>query len=110
MLRCDQECHVTMKFGKFKIYHQRFIFVLCRPKNFGRHCLSNQKKKCNPYFIVIVITVLIINVIFWVVNFKTQNYFVISTTQNVYLRLSMYGCSNFDHSCRIFGISELQTV
>jgi hypothetical protein len=24
------------------------------------------------------------NVIFWVVNFKTQNYFVISTTQNVY--------------------------
>jgi hypothetical protein len=23
------------------------------------------------------------NVIFWVVNFKTQNYFVISTTQNV---------------------------
>jgi hypothetical protein len=26
------------------------------------------------------------NVIFWVVNFKTQNYFVISTTQNVYLR------------------------
>jgi hypothetical protein len=27
------------------------------------------------------------NVIFWVVNFKIQNYFVISTTQNVYLRL-----------------------
>jgi hypothetical protein len=42
------------------------------------------------------------NVIFWVVNFKTQNYFVISTTQNVYLRLFMYGCSNFVHSCRIF--------
>jgi hypothetical protein len=31
-----------------------------------------------------MITVLIMNVIFWVVNFKTQNYFVISTTQNVY--------------------------
>jgi hypothetical protein len=42
-----------------------------------------------------MITVLIMNVIFWVVNFKTQNYFVISTTQrqNVYLRLSMYDCS-----------------
>jgi hypothetical protein len=84
--------------------------VLCRPKNFGRHCLSIQKKNCNPYFIVIMITVLIMNVIFWVVNFKTQNYFVISTTQNVYLRLSMYGCPNFVHSYRIFGISELQTV
>jgi hypothetical protein len=86
--------------------------VLCRPKNFGRHCLSIQKKKknCNPYFIVIMITVLIMNVIFWVVNFKIQNYFVISITQDVYLRLSMYDCSNFVHSCRIFGISELQTV
>jgi hypothetical protein len=42
-----------------------------------------KKKYCNPYFIVIMITVLIMNVIFlffWVVNFKTQNYFVISTT------------------------------
>jgi hypothetical protein len=57
-----------------------------------------------------MITVLIMNVIFWVVNFKTQNYFVISTTQNVYLRLSMYNCSNFVYSCQIFGISELQTV
>jgi preprotein translocase subunit SecE len=63
---------------------------------------------CNPYFIVIMITVLIMNVIFWVVNFKTQNYFVISTTQNVYLRLSMYDCSNFVYSCRIFGRSELK--
>jgi hypothetical protein len=55
-----------------------------------------------------MITVLIImNVIFWVVNFKTRNYFVISITQNVYLRLSMYDCSNFVHSWRIFGISEL---
>jgi hypothetical protein len=57
-----------------------------------------------------MITVLIMNVIFWVVNFKTQNYFVISTTQNVYLRLSMYDCPNFVHSYPIFGISELQTV
>jgi preprotein translocase subunit SecE len=62
---------------------------------------SKKKKNCNRYFIVIMITVLIMNVIFWVVNFKTQNYFVISTTQNVYLRLSI-------HSCRIFGISRLQ--
>jgi hypothetical protein len=30
-----------------------------------------KKKNCNPYFIVIMITVLIMNVIFWVVNFKT---------------------------------------
>jgi hypothetical protein len=52
-----------------------------------------KKKNCNPYFIVIMITVLIMNVIFWVVNFKTENYFVISTTQNVYLRLSVYDCS-----------------
>jgi hypothetical protein len=92
------------------IYFLNDRSVLCRPQNFGRHCLSIQKKNCNPYFIVIMITVLIMNVIFWVVNFKTQNYFVISTTQNVYLRLSMYDCSNFVHSCRIFGISELQTV
>jgi hypothetical protein len=27
-----------------------------------------------------------------------------STTQNVYISLSMYDCSNFVHSCRIFGI------
>jgi preprotein translocase subunit SecE len=67
-----------------------------------------KKKNCNPYFIVIMITVLIMNVIFWVVNFKTQNYFVISTTQNVYLRLSMYDCCNFVHSCPIFGISSFK--
>jgi hypothetical protein len=73
-------------------------------------CQLKKKKNCNPYFIVIMITVLIMNVIFWEVNFKTQNYFVISTTQNVYLRLSMYDCSNFVYSCRFFGISELQTV
>jgi hypothetical protein len=72
--------------------------------------IQKKKKNCNPYFIVIMITVLIMNVIFWVVNFKTKNYFVISTTQNVYLRLSTYDCSNFVYSCRIFGISELQIV
>jgi hypothetical protein len=72
--------------------------------------VNSKKTNCNPYLIVIMITVLTMNVIFWVVNFKTQNYFVISTAQNVYLRLSMYDCSNFVHSCRIFGISELQTV
>jgi hypothetical protein len=54
------------------------IFIFEMTENFGRHCLSIQKKNCNPYFIVIMITVLIMNVIFWVVNFKTQNYFVIS--------------------------------
>jgi dipeptide/tripeptide permease len=56
-----------------------------------------KKNNCNPYLIVIMIIVLIMNVIFWVVNFKTQNYFVIYTTQNVYLRLSMYDCFNFVH-------------
>jgi hypothetical protein len=35
-----------------------------------------------PKIRALMITVLIMNVIFWVVNFKTQNYFVISTTQN----------------------------
>jgi hypothetical protein len=56
-----------------------------------------KKNNCNLYLFVIMITVLIMNVIFWVVNFKTQNYFVIYTTQNIYLRLSMYDCSNFVH-------------
>jgi hypothetical protein len=38
------------------------LHVLCQPKNVGRHCLSIQKKNnCNPYFIVIMITVLIMN-------------------------------------------------
>jgi hypothetical protein len=67
-----------------------------------------KKKICNPYFIVIMITVLIMNVIFWVVNFKTQNYFVISTTQNVYLTLSMYDCSNFVYSCRMSDVGFLE--
>jgi hypothetical protein len=95
---------------------------ICRPKFIVRHStmpakkfwpslsVNSKKKNCNPYFIVIMITVLIMNVIFWVVNFKTQKYFVISTTQKVCLRLSRYDCSNFVHLCRIFGISELQTV
>jgi hypothetical protein len=42
------------------------IFIFEMTENFGRHCLSIQKKK------------IVMNVIFWVVNFKTQNYFVIS--------------------------------
>jgi hypothetical protein len=42
--------------------------------------VNSKKKNCNPYFIVIMITVLIVNVIFWVVNCKTQNYFVTFTT------------------------------
>jgi hypothetical protein len=54
-----------------------------------------------------MITVLIMIGIFWVVNFKTRNYFAIFYYTDVYLRLSMYDCSNFVHSCRIFGISEL---
>jgi hypothetical protein len=52
-----------------------------------------KKKNCNPYFIIIMI----MNVIFWVVNFKTQNYFVIYTTQNVYLRLCTIALILFIH-------------
>jgi hypothetical protein len=44
---------------------------------------------------------LIMNVIFLVVKFKNQNYFVIYTTQNLLLRVSI-------NSIRIFGISRLQ--
>jgi hypothetical protein len=72
--------------------------------------VNSKKKKCNPYFIVIMITVLMTISYFLGGKFQNSNYFVISTTQNVYLRLSMYDCSNFVHSYRIFGISELQTV
>jgi hypothetical protein len=38
-----------------------------------------------------MITVLIMNVIFWVVNFKTQNYFVISWPTKSELRRAYYG-------------------
>jgi hypothetical protein len=102
------------------IYFLNDRSVLCRPQNFGRHCLSIQKKKKivirtllsswlpswlrtlfyysrEVYYagqkilavimsikkkknVIIMMNVLIMNVIFWVVNFKTQNYFVISTT------------------------------
>jgi hypothetical protein len=65
--------------GKYYAGQKILAVIVCQFK----------KQNCNPYFIVIMITVLIMNVIFWVVNFKTQNYFVISTTQNVYLRLSI---------------------
>jgi hypothetical protein len=62
---------------------------LWRPKNVRRQFLSLQKKKMfKPYFIVIMITILITSGIFWVVNFKTQNYFVIFYYTD--LRLSMY--------------------
>jgi hypothetical protein len=66
---------------------KKFLPSFCHFKN----------KNCNPYFIVIMITVLIMIGIFWVINFKTRNYFGIFYTQNVYLRLSMYDCSNFVH-------------
>jgi hypothetical protein len=54
-----------------------------------------------------MITVLIMIDNFWVVNLKIRNYFVIFYYTNAYLRLFMYDYSNFVHSCRIFGISEL---
>jgi hypothetical protein len=73
--------------------------------------VNSKKKDCNPYFIVIMITVLIMNVIFWVVNFKTQNYFVISTTQKVYLRfLCTIALILFIHVGFLEYLSELQTV
>jgi hypothetical protein len=37
-------------------------------KKFWPSLSVNSKKKCNPYFIVIMITVLIMNVIFWIVG------------------------------------------
>jgi preprotein translocase subunit SecE len=42
-----------------------------------RHFKKKYVCNCNPYFIVVMITVLIMIGIFWVVNFKTRNYFVI---------------------------------
>jgi hypothetical protein len=42
-----------------------------------------KKKNCKPYFIVIMIIVLIIIGTFWVVNFKTRNYFVIFSYTDV---------------------------
>jgi hypothetical protein len=77
---------IKIVLSKYNLYYggQKILAVIvCQFK----------KKNCNPYFIVIMITVLIMNVIFWVVNFKTQNYFVISTMyterlpQVIYVRL-----------------------
>jgi hypothetical protein len=60
----------------------------------GQKILAVKKKMCKPYFIVTMITVVLIMIgIFWVVNFKTRNYFVIFYYTDVYLRLSMYDCS-----------------
>jgi hypothetical protein len=54
-----------------------------------------------------MITVLIMNVIFWVVNFKTQSYFVIFLLHRTFT--SGYLCT-IALILLIFGISELQTV
>jgi hypothetical protein len=59
------------------VCNARSLQVPCRPKNVSRHFVISKKKNCNPYFIVIMIAVLIMIGIFWVVNFKTRNYFVI---------------------------------
>jgi hypothetical protein len=48
-----------------------------RPKILAVNFCPFKKKNCKPYFIVIMITVLDMISIFWVVNFKTRNYFVI---------------------------------
>jgi preprotein translocase subunit SecE len=57
-----------------------------------RHFKKKYVCNCNPYFIVVMITVLIMIGIFWVVNFKTRNYFVIfyyteRLSQVTYVRL-----------------------
>jgi hypothetical protein len=66
-----------------------------------------KRKICKPYFIFTMITVLIMIGHFWLVNFKIRNYFVIYYT-DVYLRLLfMYDYSNFVHSYRVLGISDL---
>jgi hypothetical protein len=79
---------------------QRVLLKVCGLYNGTYHAgqknfaviLSFQKKMkpIHTYLIVIMITGLIMVGIFWVVNFKTRNYFSIFCTQNVYLRLSMY--------------------
>jgi hypothetical protein len=58
-------------------------------KNLPSFC-HFKKNEIHTYLIVIMITGLIMVGIFWVVNFKTRNYFSIFCTQNVYLGLSMY--------------------
>jgi hypothetical protein len=68
----------------------------------GQKILATSKTICKPYFIVIMITVLIMIGIFWVVNFKTRNYFVILYYTDVYLRLSMYCCGQIKLGSNFF--------
>jgi hypothetical protein len=73
---CSVFYYFLSHFRKNKSF-QRFrrdvkLFNTMPAKKFWPSLSVNSKKKmCNPYFIVIMITVLIMNVIFWVVNFKT---------------------------------------
>jgi hypothetical protein len=80
-------------------YIGKFSTIICRPKNVSRHCLSIKKNICNPYFIVIHHDY----------RLDYERYFLDSKFQNLKLFCHFYhDCSNFVHSCRIFGISELQ--
>jgi preprotein translocase subunit SecE len=63
------ESGVTVPKGLFSLYINVKIVTA--------KIFCHLKKMCKPYFIVIMITVLIMIGIFWVVNFKTRNYFVI---------------------------------
>jgi hypothetical protein len=57
-------------------HFERTILKLpCRPKNFSRHLMSFQKKNCNPYFIVVMTTVLIMICIFLGVKFQNSKLF-----------------------------------
>jgi preprotein translocase subunit SecE len=49
-------------------------------KKFWPSLSVKSKKKCNPYFIVVMITVLITNVIFWVVKLKIILSFLLHRT------------------------------
>jgi hypothetical protein len=44
-------------------------------KKFYPSISVTSKKNCKPYFIIIIITVLIMIGIFWLVNFKTHSFF-----------------------------------
>jgi hypothetical protein len=59
---------MTLMIGLHHFFISVSGIVPCRLKNFRRHL----KKNCNSYFIVIMITVLIMIDIFWVVP-KFQN-------------------------------------
>jgi hypothetical protein len=93
----------------FKKYYRytMYYYATMRPKILAVILLF-QKKNSNPYFIVIMITVLILIGIFWVVNFKTIIHFLLHRTFTSGYYLCTTALMLFIH--RIFGTSELYTI